>query len=90
MVAEERKKHSSSIDEIKRELSEVREELDEVRKEREAVKRTMVLLEGGSLPEERKSEEVKEDESATSAEGEFYPERKLWFVRLISSPIFLL
>lgn len=90
MVAEERKKHSSSIDEIKRELSEVREELDEVRKEREAVKRTMVLLEGGSLPEERKSEEVKEDGSAISAEGEFYPVRKLWFVRLISSPIFLL
>jgi chromosome segregation ATPase len=48
MVSEERKKHSKVIEEVKRELAEVREELDEVRKEREAVKRTMVLLEGGS------------------------------------------
>ena len=71
MVAEERKKHSATMEEIKRELGELKEELDEVRKEREAVKRTMVLLEGGTLPEARKSEDQNvEDKGNTSEEGE--------------------
>lgn len=68
MVAEERKKHSATMDDIKRELGELREELDEVRKEREAVKRTMVLLEGGTLPEERKSEDTRSEGKTDAAE----------------------
>lgn len=85
MVSEERKKHSKVIDEVKRELAEVREELDEVRKEREAVKRTMVLLEGGSArasmdtsAETAKTEtKLDADKEASEKKGEFKPRSRI-------------